>query len=61
MTTNTYGLTPEQATESDRLWREAMKPRRKAAQRTADRAVARGLLMFLTVGASELVPAMRTW
>jgi hypothetical protein len=61
MTKNAYGLTPEQAALDARLWGAEMARQRKHSQRAANRAVARGLLMFLTLGASELVPAMRAW
>ena len=61
MSKNAYGLTPEQAARDQEIWQGILTHRAKHSQRAANRAVARGLLMFLTLGASELVPAMRAW
>jgi hypothetical protein len=61
MSKNAYGLTPEQAARDQEIWNGLLADRAKRSQRAANRAVARRLLVFLTLGASELVPAMRAW
>ena len=61
MSKNAYGLTPEQAARDQEIWQGILTARRKRSNRAADRAVARRLLMVLTLGASELAPAMRAW
>ena len=43
------------------LWAALVADRKRTARREADRAVYRGLLMFVTVGLSELIPALRAW
>ena len=56
-----YGPNTPRTWGDEELWAAMLADRRKQEQRKANRAVYRGLLMFVTFGISELIPALRAW